>query len=290
MPGFLNRPYPFSFQPSRRIKQIVPIALCVFLFLILFKPFGLGNHPNYILFSAFMSTSGTIAGLITTVLIPFLFPQYFNEDKWTIKRNLVWVACINLIFATLMFFALNFFLIYTYSSYQEFTFKNYLWWAYLQLLFGVPLGIIINLVNQYYLLKKHLKIASHINHSMEIKNEHVTQSQIVFEVDKYTKVNVDMHSLVFIEALGNYLNVTYENNGIKKITIRETINNIEQKMSPANIMYKPHRSYLVNLHYIHRITGDAQGLKIHFRNINHVVPVSRNKIKEFRKLASTIIE
>ncbi len=136
--AFLNRPYPFSFQPSRRIKQIVPIGLCVFLFLILFKPFGLGNNPNYILFSAYMATSGGFAGLVTTVIIPLIFSQYFNEDKWTLKRNLVWVVVINLIFANIMFFALNIYLINKYNTFQEFTFKNYLWWAYLQLLFGVP--------------------------------------------------------------------------------------------------------------------------------------------------------
>jgi len=284
---FLNRPNPFSFQPSRRIKQIVPIGLCVFLFLILFKPFGLGNNPNYILFSAYMTTSGGFAGLITTVLFPLIFPRYFNEDKWTVKRNLGWVVCINLIFATIMFFALNISLIYKYNTFQEFTFKIYLWWAYLQLLFGVPLGIIINLANQYYLLKRHLKIAANINNSIEQKNEPVTQSLLEFEVDKFTKVNIDINNLIFIEALGNYLNVTYESNGVKKITVRETIYNIEQKISSVNIIYKPHRSYLVNLQYIHHITGDAQGLKIHFRDIDNVIPVSRNNIKEFRRFASS---
>ena len=284
---FLNRPYPFSFQPSRRIKQIVPIGLCVFLFLILFKPFGLGNNPDYILFSAYMTTSGGFAGLVTTVLIPLISPGYFNEDKWTIKRNLVWAVCINLIFANIMFLALNIFLIYKYNNFQELSFKNYLWWAYLQLLLGVPLGIIDNLVNQYYLLKKHLKIAANINNSLELKNESIPQSQLEFEVDKFTKVNIDIHNLVFVEALGNYLNVTYVNNGVKKITIRETINNIEQKISSTNIIYKPHRSYLVNLQYIHHITGDAQGLKVHFEVVDNVIPVSRNKMKEFRRLASS---
>lgn len=284
---FLNRPYPFSFQPSRRIKQIVPIGLCVFLFLILFKPFGLVNNPNYILFSAYMTTSGGFAGLVTTVLIPLIFPQYFNEDKWTLKRNLVWVLIINVIFANIMFFALNLFLIYKYNTSREFTFKNYLWWAYLQILIGVPLGVIINLVNQYYLLKKHLRIAVNINNSLESKNEPIAQSLLELEVDKYTKVNIDINSILYIEALGNYVNIVYQNKEVKKVTIRETILHIEQKINAPNLIYKPHRSYLVNLQHIHHITGDAQGLKVHLKGIDNVIPVSRNKIKEFRKLASS---
>lgn len=241
------------------------------------------------MFAAYMVTSGGFAGLVTTVLIPLIFPKYFNEDKWTIKRNFLWDVGINLIFLNIMFFALNGFLIFKYNTFQGLTFKNYLWWAYLQLLIGVPLSIIINLVNQYYLLKKHLKIAANINNSIELKNESTPQSLLEFEIDKFTKVNIDIHSILYIEALGNYLNIIYQNNVVKKITIRETINNIEQTISSPHLIYKPHRSYLVNMQKIHHITGDAQGLKIHFEEIDNVIPVSRNKIKEFRTLASSKI-
>lgn len=145
------------------------------------------------------------------------------------------------------------------------------------------------MANQYYLLKKHLKIAANINNSIELKNGHVSQNQLEFEVDKFNKVNIEINNLIYVESIGNYLNIIYENNGIKRITVRETIYNIEQKTNSTNIIYKPHRSYLVNLQYIHHITGDAQGLKIHFKDSDNVIPVSRNKIKEFRKLASSKI-
>jgi DNA-binding LytR/AlgR family response regulator len=40
---------------------------------------------------------------------------------------------------------------------------------------------------------------------------------------------------------------------------------------------------MVNLQNIEKVTGDSQGLKIHLRDFDKVIPVSRNKIKEFRK-------
>ena len=136
--AYLNRPYPFSFQPSRRIKQIVPIGLCVFLFLVLFKPFG-----DNILMSAYMVfCCGTLAGLIATVFIPMWFPNYFNEAKWTLKKNLIWVVWTNIIFLIIMFLGLNLFLILRYNSFHDFTFKNFLGWTYIQVIFGIPLGII----------------------------------------------------------------------------------------------------------------------------------------------------
>jgi len=298
---FLNRAYPFTFTPSRRIKQIIPIGICVFLFLILFKPFGLGDNPDYIQFSAYMVTFASFAGLLTTVLVPLAFPKYFNERKWTLKRNLIWVIWINVIFVIIMFSALNIFLILKYNTFQEFTFYNFLRWFYIQLILGVPLGIIINLINQYYLLKKHNRIATIINTTTEkVKLEH-TQSNIEheittnetnlleFEVDKYNKVTISIDNIIYIEALGNYINITYHNKEEKKITVRETISSLETKIINSKIIYKPHRSYLVNLQFIEKIIGDSQGLKIHLKNSKKVIPVSRNNIKEFRKLATSIM-
>jgi len=298
---FLNRPYPLTFIPSKRIKQIIPIGFCIFLFLTLFKPFGLGNNPDYIIFSAYMVTCAAFAGLLTTVLIPLAFPKYFDESKWTLKRNLFWVIGINIIFVIILFSALNIFLIFKYNTFQEFTFKNFVWWLYIQLILGIPLGIIINLVNQYYLLKKHNRIAGKINSIVEKEKLEQKQAKVEhnisnnetnlleFEIDKFNKVTFSVNNLIYVEALGNYINITFHTKENNKITIRETISNIEKKISNSKIIYKPHRSYLVNLQFIEIITGDSQGLKIHLKGFEKVIPVSRNRIKEFRKLATTIM-
>ena len=298
---FLNRPYPFTFIPSRRIKQIIPIGFCVFLFLTLFKPFGLGNNPDYIIFSAYMVTCAAFAGLLTTVLIPFAFPKYFNESKWTLKRNLLWVIGINIIFVLIMFPALNIFLILKYNTFQELTFKNFLWWFYIQLILGVPLGIIINLFNQNYLLKKHHRIAGNINSIVKKEKHEQTQANtehditnnetnlLEFEINKFNKVTISVDKIIYIEAFGNYINIAYHDKENRKINIRETIANIETRISSSKIIYKPHRSYLVNLQFIENITGDSQGLKLHLKGFEKAIPVSRNKINEFRKLATAIM-
>jgi hypothetical protein len=289
---FLNKPYPFSFQPLRRTKQILPIGVCVFMFLILFKPFGLSTNPDYFQLSAYFTFSGAVIGLLTTVFTPYLFPRFFNESKWTLKRNLVWITWDFFCFATLMFVANHIISIYKYDNYGNFTFNRYLWFVYINLIFGLPLGIIINILNQYYLLKKHLKIAAGINDTIETStnedtnNQHAAGTILEFAVNKYKKVQIEVDNIIYVEALGNYLNIVYECNGIKKVTIRETINRFAQKAGPSGTVYRPHRSYLVNLHYIDNVTGDAQGLKIHFKDMDTAIPVSRNKIKEFRLLTS----
>lgn len=306
---FLKRPYPFSYQPSRRIKQLIPIGLVVFSFLILFKPFGLSDDSHYVLTSAYMSFCGTFTGLLTTVIIPFYFPRYFNESKWTLKRNLIWNTIVFFIFTTMMFFAFNLYGIYRFDNRNAFTLDNYFWWVYISLIFALPLSIIINLVNQYFLLKKHVKVAYVINNSYQtilankestksIKNNNFFTEQkvsneldeqkefinsIEFDLGQFKKVLIEIKDILYIEALGNYVTVFYESNAVKKITVREVISNIEDKLHTSGIIFRPHRSYLVNLQKIEKIIGDSQGLKLHLKLTDKIIPVSRNKIKEFRR-------
>ena len=114
-------------------------------------------------------------------------------------------------------------------------------------------------------------------------------SPLEFEIDKFNKVTFDVDNLIYVEALGNYINIAYYYKENRKITIRETISNIEQKMGESKLIYKPHRSYLVNLQNIENVTGDSQGLKIHLKGSEKIIPVSRNKIKEFRTLVTAVL-
>jgi hypothetical protein len=284
---FLHQPYPYSFQSSRRIKQLFPIGLSVFAFLVLFKPFGLSNDPNYIQSSAFLSFFGTLIGLLTTVIVPFSFPKFFDESKWTLKRNLFWNVGEFFCFAVLMFVAFNSYYSIRYGYNNNSTFDTFGWWIYINLIFGVPLTFFVHVLNQYYLLKKHLKIADSINTAIGEKGMPAFPIFLECEVNRYRKVRIAVDDIIYVEAVGNYVNIIYQDHGVKKIIIRETLGNIEQKTQSSETIYKPHRSYLVNLNEIEKVTGDAQGLKILLKNTEAIIPVTRNKIKEFRLLVSS---
>jgi hypothetical protein len=243
---------------------------------------GIGANPNYLIDTAVAILMGAVLALITTVIIPYYAQGFFDESKWTLKRNLIWSGIMAVIFIVLGYLGL------TIYDKQPLLWGTFLWFLVHELFILIPLALIVNLVNQYYLLKRHLKIAAGLNsiqHVGEPPNDKLAPME--FDVDKYTKVKVDVNQIVYVEALGNYITVVYDDQGIKKITIRESLRNLEQKIIQAETMYRPHRSYLINIKYILKVSGDAQGLKIHFRNIDNIVPVSRNKIKEFKGLISS---
>jgi DNA-binding LytR/AlgR family response regulator len=151
---------------------------------------------------------------------------------------------------------------------------------------GFPLSIISSILYQNYLLKKHQGIAETLNKNLSVEGQLFSEDQVELIINKSKKVHIPIYKLLYIEAVGNYISVVYDNNGIKKIIVRETLGNIGQKIRTSQTIVRVHRSYLVNLHYIVKITGDSQGLKIHLREIDNIIPVSRSNIKNFKELIS----
>lgn len=243
---------------------------------------GIGSNPDYLIDTAVAMFMGAVLALITTVIIPYYAQGFFDESKWTLKRNLIWSGIMAVIFIVLGYLGL------TLYNKQQLLLGTFLWFLVHELIVLIPLALIVNLINQYYLLKRHLKIAAGLNSLQQLGDQPNDKPEpLEFDVDKYTKVKIDVNQIVYVEALGNYITVVYDNQGIKKFTIRESLRNLEQKIIQTKTIYKPHRSYLLNIGYIFKVSGDAQGLKVHFRNIDHIVPVSRNKIKEFKCLISS---
>ena len=82
---------PYYFNPSIKFKLKVSCfhGLFIFLFLYIFKPFYLAQFQIILL--EYTLGIGIIAFLGTFVVLYFpalIFKEYFNEDKWTIGRNL----------------------------------------------------------------------------------------------------------------------------------------------------------------------------------------------------------
>lgn len=279
----LNQPSPLNLEYPKRVKQLLIIAVFIFVFFIVYKPFGLNNETftNCIKMSAYYSVVGLVIGVINVIIIPLFLPSLFKEISWTLKRNIVWGFWNLFSFASLIFIAHN-----IYYHFYNFTIQAYLLFFYYVFILGFPLSIISSILYQYYLLKKHQRIAETLNKNLSNENLLSPENQIEFIISKFRKIRVPLHKLLYAEAVGNYINVVYENNGIKKVIVRETIGNIEQRTCSSEKIFRTHRSYLINVHYIEKITGDSQGLKIHLKEIDNIIPVSRSKIRNFRELIS----
>jgi len=138
------------------------------------------------------------------------------------------------------------------------------------------------MLDYIYQLQKHQTVANSFNQKAKTVAPKTTTTLLQLK-DENDKLDFAVHldQLVFIKAANNYVEINYlDNEQIKKYLLRNSIRNIEAQLAYPSIK-RCHRSYLVNMDKAERITGNAQGYKIHFPfTVDFVVPVSRSKGKE----------
>ncbi|NAS30993.1 hypothetical protein GTQ40_08440 [Flavobacteriaceae bacterium R38] len=94
----------------------------------------------------------------------------------------------------------------------------------------------------------------------------------------------DASSIIYIKSEDNYVNIIHLNNktsAIESELIRATLKNVENNMS--NPFLRIHRSYLVNLNHVHKISGNSQGMQLFIKLTEESLPVSRSYINALKK-------
>jgi len=133
---------------------------------------------------------------------------------------------------------------------------------------------------QNNLLKKYLTETETINNSIEQKQSKTKIT--IFGKGKNEKYEIDLKKLLFIKSQGNYCEI-FIIDSLKPIVVRISLLQIKEQLKETKT-YKCHRSYIVNIDNISKVSGNAQGLRLHFNSIEESVPVSRNLSKEIKQL------
>jgi DNA-binding LytR/AlgR family response regulator len=82
--------------------------------------------------------------------------------------------------------------------------------------------------------------------------------------------------LLAIESSDNYCTVFYVKKGqLAKELLRSSLSRLENQLGEGAPFARCHRSYVVNLDRVERVSGNAQGYKLHLLNGQLVVPVAR---------------
>ncbi len=92
-------------------------------------------------------------------------------------------------------------------------------------------------------------------------------------------LTVPATSLLFVESSDNYCTVVYLKNELPvKMLLRSSLTRLEGQVRQVvgeGQFIRCHRSYLVNLNQVERVTGNAQGYKLYLGGGQFQVPVSR---------------
>jgi tetratricopeptide (TPR) repeat protein len=145
----------------------------------------------------------------------------------------------------------------------------------------LPIFVIV-LLTERVLLNRNLKVAQNLSESIQSveKLKSDIEIELIADNDK-DKLVVKLIDLLFIEANDNYSAVHYNQNGnVKKVLIRSSLKRMYDQLTGFEQITRCHKSYVVNINNISKVTGNSQGYKLLVKDCDEEIPVSRSFPKE----------
>ena len=277
MRPLLSRPYHLHSSARHHARVALYFGGFVFLFLLIFKPFGL-MHLGERLPMLAMGYGAVCTGvmLLLNVGVPRLLPYWFSDAGWTVGRELIWsavnVALIGLGNA-----------LYTagigLAPWSFATIGNFTLFTIAVGLFPIALSVVLNEARLY---RDYARRSAHINKELERQEEapvppDAPTDRIRIPSEGHTEdLELDADALCFIRTADNYIEV-YHRSGksVERSVLRGSLKAVEDALAGNERFMRCHKSHLVDLRKVQHVSGNAQGLKLHVEGIEDPIPVSR---------------
>ena len=266
--NFLKQPYPFpdaDLSVYRLLLKSVLLGLFIFLFLAVFQPFNISQwrHPFKIGIIGCFGLMTTIAYLLFHFVIVKLFYNYFNEESWTVGREIV-----SNVIHLLMIAVLNM----AYLAYlleQPFTFTFF----FFNILSVIAVGVFP--ISASVFLKYNKESKSHPDFDRTSAASGQKNTIKLTAENQKDSLEIPIKELYYISSADNYAEVhLLQNMEPKQELIRSSLARLEEQLNDTPLQ-RCHRSYIVNLDLVSHVTGNAQGYRLHFENYPTSVPVAR---------------
>ena len=288
MQFLLKSPYPIYTLNLRRIIGILCIGAFVSFFLYLFQPFGTAaaDFPNK---TAFLLGYGPVVAVVLIIFEFIMSAIYFKkikEEHWTIGKQILWILLYTSIALLACYLYKQWFFDY---SIQLKDFGYFYAIGFSIALFPLVIGILLDYI---YQLRKNQIAAVKMNTdfgqaAQEEKPSAEQKIRLIAENGK-DQLELPLESLYYIRAADNYAEIIHFPKGEeKKEILRTTLQRLEKQLLDQledSPIYRCHRSFLVNLEKVKSVSGNAQGYKLHFENMELGIPVSRSKSKAVQNL------
>ena len=279
---FLNYPYPFYENTKQGFKISFSIGLFIAIFCYLFMPFGLDK----------LNSSGRLGyGLVSflvcglyIVILPLIFKNVLQNKGWKIYKEIIWILLINLSLA----FANYFYTGYLFNAGYKFNFRIFLFVLTCTVIIAVIPAITIILYKQLFVYKKIVKEVAQLDSQIMAKNDSynyvVPQKKLAITSENNKDIiEIKESDLMFIASAGNYIELYFLNdNTIEKKLLRNNISKVEQQLKKFKNIIRCHRSYIINLDKIEKVSGNLQGYQLSFKNMQEHIPVSRSYTKTIK--------
>lgn len=126
------------------------------------------------------------------------------------------------------------------------------------------------------------------------KSKHLGSHENVVDKGKLITINSSLKKeslsfyedeFLFAESDANYVIFhLYKEGKNHKVTIRNSISNIEKQFSEYPKFVRTHRAFIANINQVSKKTGNALGYQLSLKNSHKKIPVSRQNTKTFDRI------
>jgi len=272
----IKNPHPLDFYIIKNILSSITLGAFVFGFLFIFKPFGLQVLSGKELITI---TSGY--GMVTTgylIIHLLIIGSLFSEINWTVGKEII-----NTLVIIAMIGLCNFIYHAIYFT-QPITLIKLVGFQLEALSVGLLPVFILTLFRQNILLKKYLREAEDINRQ---KSGNISEKKnkilvIVSALNPRNDFTINSNDILYVHAQDNYVIIhSVKDLKYQKEIIRTTLKKTREGLTEYPNFYQCHKSYIINLDRVIKVSGNAQGLKLHFDYTHEIIPVSRQLHQKF---------
>jgi hypothetical protein len=283
----LKQAYPIS-GIYKRLQISFFVSLFIFLFLFTLEPFDLNllNASYKTLKIAGYGIVSLLGLIIFYVIPPQILITTFDDTKWNLSKELMWLLLNVLIIGLLLSFYESFICIRPLSFIALFETIGK------AMIIGLLPITVVTLLNQNIHLHKNLQKAKSANSNLKNirKNNLNKHGLITIQSDISETLSFSADDFILSQEEDNYTTFFLEQDGkIKSTLLRITLKNTEMQLQFPFIQ-RCHRSYLVNLLKIETINGNANGYKLLLANFSKEIPVSRQNSKSILQAIGNLAE
>ncbi len=269
--------------------RLISISFSV-LTLAVFKPFGLSAWQwEASLHLLNIGIMGFCACMIVEAILRFILNMPRSHHRgvdYIIRRNL-WFQCINTLLVSFMI------CLYRHFVLSEQLVNNRLSWEnFFETL--IIMGFCSFTIGLYWRYKYRSRYLAAELEEAQLLNEQLSKPQaaddaslasatVVLAGNTSETVTLPVSTLLYIEAVGNYVKVFHWHDGqLHTDMLRATTKQMEEALSPFPMIVRCHRAFLVNLGQVEQVVSRSGTMQLLVNHSHDSIPVSRSNMPRIK--------
>ncbi len=268
------------------------ISICfAILVLTIFKPFGLAawQWEAYAHLLA-IGGLGTVACLFSEGLLRFVIrmPRSYKRGvDYIIRRNL-WFQCLNTLLVSLLICLYRHFVLSSRIKNNQLSWSNFLETLIIIGFCSFAIGLYWRYKFRSRFLAAELEVTRQLNEQLSKLHQSEAQTNtsetITLTGSTSETVTLSVSSLLYIEAVGNYVKVYQWNGGqLHNDMLRATTKQMEETLQPYPNVVRCHRAFLVNIGQVEQIISNGGSMQLLMKHCHDSIPVSRSNIPQIKR-------